>query len=162
LGARVTALAVDPADPNIVYVGVAAGPGGPGVFRSLNALSALATWTNILTPATMTYPDYFDNTGGPGGPRVPSSPVPARPPPAPTRAPAPGRARTRSTSQRWGAARGTPALTAPPGPPAGVWIPATANTPAGATWTAMVGGNNQSIPRNNLPHGTTVGRVTVA
>jgi hypothetical protein len=47
---------------------------------------------------------------------------------------------------------------APISPTGGVWI----SSDLGASWQAVKGGNNASIPNNTLPSGTGVGRVTLA
>src|SRR5204863_1947779 len=60
LGARAVKVVIDANNPNIAYVGVAAGgnsgalggPGGPGVYKTTDGG---LTWNNVLDPARMTY-----------------------------------------------------------------------------------------------------------
>ncbi len=147
-GDRITAMAVDPNNANNVYVAVAGGPSGPGVFRTLNGLAQSPTWTNILTIANMSYP---------GIPGNPAHNVPA------------GTALASVTSlvldsfnpNQITIGLGNIGLVAASST-GGVWISPNASNPSGATWTAMIGGDNAAIPNNTLPQGAALGRVTVA
>jgi hypothetical protein len=140
-GARITAMAVDPDTASTVYAAVAAGGEfGPGVYKSTDFGS---TWTNVLTPTSMSLAtgstlasvtsliidprndnDITIGLGNIG--MVPETPI------------------------------------------AGIWK----STTFGSTWAAVLGGDDPNVPNNKVPSdlnntgsGTTpfvVGRVTLA
>jgi len=149
-GDRITGIAVDPNNANNVYVAVAGGPSGPGVFRTLNGLDQapkVPTWTNILTIANMSYPGIPGNpahgvTAGTTLASVTSLYLDSFNP-------------NQITVGLGNIGLATASSTG------GVWITPNASNPSGATWTAMIGGDNIAIPNNTLPQGTGLGRVTV-
>jgi hypothetical protein len=133
-GARISKMAVDPNNSNIVYVAVESGGFfGAGVYRTLDGGQS---WYNVLTPATMglaagtalaSVTDLFMNPAD-------------------------------STNVYIGLGNIGLLSASTTG---GVWVSNNANQTT-VSWRSVVGGNNPSIPNNTLPSGKGVGRVTVA
>jgi hypothetical protein len=136
--ARVTAIAVDPNNAGIVYVAVAAGGQGPGVYRTLDGG---ATWINILSTSNMA---AWGKTGT-------------------TLAALDSSIQLGSVTSLVLNPFNTNHLTIGIGnigmlagnnasPTGGVWISANANSPSGVSWTSVLGGNDtRFIDSNNVP-----------
>ena len=162
--ARATALAVDPNNPNNVYVAVASGGEfGSGVYKSTDGG---LTWNIITTPANM-FTSVGPNWSPGNGPSLTAAGVPSL------------ASVTSMVIDPFNSSRiiiglgniGNPNgnITLAASASAGVWY--TFNS--GGSWLEVLGDNNTGIPNNYLPGGltnpggagnigTTVGRVTVA
>jgi hypothetical protein len=128
--ARVTAMAVDPSNPNKVYVAVASGVNGPGVYRSLDGG---LTWTNILSTGNMAA--WPNNNGATTvanfDPSIALGSV------------------TSLILDPFNPSQiiigiGNIEL-APTSATAGVWITANADSATGVSWTPILGGNNNTF-----------------
>jgi hypothetical protein len=152
--ARVTAMAVDPNNANIVYVAVASGGQGPGVYRTLDGGQ---TWTNILSTANMATWGKSGTTLANDFPSVQLGSVTSL-------------VLNPFNSNHLTIGIGNIGMlgsgTANASPTAGVWISANANSPSGVSWTSVLGGNdtrfvgtnnNVPTPTNFLPGGPTTG-----
>jgi hypothetical protein len=152
--ARVTALAVDPNNANIVYVAVASGGQGPGVYRTLDGGQ---TWTNILSTSNMATWGKSGTTLASDFPSVQLGSVTSL-----VLNPFNSNHLTIGIGNIGMLGNGA----ANASPTAGVWISANANSPTGVSWTSVLGGNdtrfvgttnNVPTPTNFLPGGPTTG-----
>jgi hypothetical protein len=153
-GAHISKLAINPTNPNIVYVAVAwfDNPNqAAGVYQSTDGGQ---TWTDIMTGANMYAPGQLPPTGTPLGAGTALASVtdllvdPFNP-------------------NRIIVGLGNIGETGVPSATAGVWL----SPNAGGYWQSEIGGNNKAIGdfvngvftnNNFLPAGVTVGRVTLA
>jgi hypothetical protein len=144
-GAYVSALAIDPTDPNTVYVAITSWVGNtksPMILKTTNGLSANPTWTDVLNPADMITNQNTGATLGAGYSTLASVTSLVIDPNNPDRI----IIGLGNIGQRAADAS------------AGVWK----STDGGASWVLVTGGDNPNIPNNTIPTGVNVGRVTVA
>jgi hypothetical protein len=149
--ARVTGIAIDPNNANIVYVAVAAGGQGPGVYRTLDGG---ATWTNILSTNNMAAWGKTGTTVAAFNSAIQLGSVTSL-------------VLNPFNSNHLTIGIGNIGMlgsgTANASPTAGVWISANANSPSGVSWTSVLGGNDtrfidsNNTPTNFLPGGPTTG-----
>jgi hypothetical protein len=134
-GARISGVVVDANNASVVYVAVASGGMGPGIYKLVNVIPGnpfSGNWVNTMTPASM---------GLPAGTALPSVTDLKMDP---------------FNSQRLIVGLGNIGLL-PASDAAGLWR----SSNGGGNWDQPLGGDG-GIPNSTLPSGAGVGRVTVA